>query len=64
MNPPFSLEEFHLPAGTAPVACVDIGGTKVAVSIADPQGVRGRVVEPTAKEGDSDALALQIIRLI
>jgi glucokinase len=64
MNSPFRLEEFHLPAGAPPVACVDIGGTKVAVSIADPQGVRGRVVEPTAKEGDSDALALQIIRLV
>ena len=64
MNSAFSLDEFHLPAGTAPVACVDIGGTKVAVSIADDQGVRGRVVEPTAKEGSADALALQIIRLV
>lgn len=64
MNSPFRLEEFHLPEGAAPVACVDIGGTKVAVSIADAQGVRGRVVEPTAKEGANDALALQIIRLI
>ena len=64
MNSPFRLEEFHLPEGAAPVACVDIGGTKVAVSIADDQGVRGRVVEPTAKEGSADALALQIIRLV
>ena len=64
MNSAFSLEEFRLPAGAAPVACVDIGGTKVAVSIADDQGVRGRVVEPTAKEGSSDALAMQIIRLV
>jgi glucokinase len=64
MNSPFLLEEFHLPEGAAPLACVDIGGTKVAVSIADAQGVRGRVVEPTAKEGSSDALALQIIRLV
>ncbi len=64
MNSPFRLEEFRLPEGAAPVACVDIGGTKVAVSIADAQGVRGRVVEPTAKEGANDALALQIIRLI
>jgi glucokinase len=55
---------FHLPAGAAPVACVDIGGTKVAVSIADGLGVRGRVSEPTAKEGENDALALQIIRLV
>ncbi|MGQ0710391.1 MAG: ROK family protein [Rhodoferax sp.] len=49
---------------TAPVACVDIGGTKVAVSIADAQGVRGKVAEPTAKEGGNDALAQQIIRLV
>jgi glucokinase len=46
------------------VACVDIGGTKVAVSIADGRGVRGRVVEPTVKEGASNALAAQVIRLI
>jgi glucokinase len=50
-------------------ACVDIGGTKVAVSIADSQSphnlqLHARRVEPTAKEGDSNALALQIIRMI
>jgi glucokinase len=45
-------------------ACVDIGGTKVAVSVADRRGIRGRVTEPTAKEGDNDALGRQIIRLI
>jgi glucokinase len=54
----------NIPAGTPPVACVDIGGTKVAVSIADAQGVRGKVSEPTAKVGANDALALQIIRMI
>lgn len=48
----------------ATVACVDIGGTKVAVSIADARGVRGKVAEPTAKEGDNNALAAQIIRLV
>ena len=47
-----------------PVACVDVGGTKVAVSVADSQGLRGRVSEPTCKEGSPDALARQIIRLI
>lgn len=50
-------------------ACVDIGGTKVAVSLADAQSVatrtlHARMAEPTAKEGGNDALALQIIRLI
>lgn len=59
-NPP----SIHLAQGAAPVACVDIGGTKVAVSVADEHGVRGKVSEPTAKEGDNDALALQIMRLV
>jgi glucokinase len=50
-------------------ACVDIGGTKIAVSLADAQSVatqtlHARVAEPTAKEGASDAVAQQIIRLI
>jgi glucokinase len=54
----------RLPAGSAPVACVDIGGTKVAVSVADERGILGKVSEPTAKEGSNAALALQIIRLI
>ncbi len=48
----------------APVACVDIGGTKVAVSVADGQGVRAKVTEPTATVGDRGALAAQIIRLV
>ncbi len=64
MNQPLSPEGFHLAIGAAPVACVDIGGTKVAVSIADGLGVRGRVSELTAKEGAHDALVLQIIRLV
>lgn len=46
------------------MACVDIGGTKVAVSVADAKGIRGRITEPTAKEGANDALARQIIRLV
>ncbi len=53
-----------LAPGSAPVACVDIGGTKVAVCIADGTGVRGKVAEPTAKEGNNDALAQQIIRMV
>ena len=44
--------------------CVDVGGTKVAVSVADHQGMRGRVAEPTAKQGANDALAQQVLRLI
>lgn len=56
--------DFRLPDGAAPLACVDIGGTKVAVSVVDALGIRGRLVEPTAKQGDSDALARQVLRLI
>jgi glucokinase len=43
---------------------VDIGGTKVAVAVVDPRGILGRRVEPTAKEGASDALARQVLRMI
>ena len=52
------------PSAMAPVACVDIGGTKVAVSVADGQGVRGKLAEPTATVGDRGALADQIIRMV
>ena len=45
-------------------ACVDVGGTKVAVSVANASGMHGRVVEPTAKEGASDALGQQLLRMI
>ena len=58
------LVVLNIPVGTPPVACVDIGGTKVAVQIADAQGVRGKLSEPTAKEGQNDALAQQIIRMV
>ncbi len=55
---------FQLPVDAAPVACVDVGGTKLAVSVVDARGVLARLVEPTAKEGAHDALALQIIRML
>lgn len=45
-------------------ACVDIGGTKVAVSLADTSGMRARLSEPTVKEGANDALGRQIVRMI
>jgi glucokinase len=58
---PSSLTTYH--------ACVDIGGTKVAISLADAQSaatrtLHARIAEPTAKEGANDALALQILRMI
>lgn len=54
----------RLPAGAAPVACVDIGGTKVAVYLVDAHGMHGRLVEPTMKQGAPDALARQVLRMI
>lgn len=50
-------------------ACVDIGGTKVAVSLADSESphnlkLHAKRIEPTAKEGANDALALQILRMV
>lgn len=53
-----------LPKGSAPMACVDIGGTKVAVCIADERGLHGRVAEPTIKQGGRDALGRQVLALI
>ncbi len=56
--------ELRLADGARPVACVDIGGTKVAVSMVDHRGALGRRVEPTAKEGAPDALARQVLRMV
>ncbi|MBK9441977.1 MAG: ROK family protein [Comamonadaceae bacterium] len=64
MNLNVLTDGFKLAAGAAPVACVDIGGTKVAVNIVDEHGIRGKVIEPTATSGPSDALGQQIIRLV
>ncbi|MCD6078249.1 MAG: sugar kinase [Ramlibacter sp.] len=46
-------------------ACIDIGGTKVAVSLNTGAGLDllARRSEPTAKTGDNDALAHQVIRM-
>ncbi|CAN5429933.1 glucokinase [soil metagenome] len=62
--PAAPLPELRLPDGAAPVACVDIGGTKVSVNLVDARGSHGRRVEPTAKEGAPDALARQVLRMI
>jgi glucokinase len=47
-------------------ACVDIGGTKVAVSLNTGAGLDlvGKRSEPTAKTGRHDALAQQVIRMV
>lgn len=63
-NMPDAAPDVCLPASAAPLACVDIGGTKVAVSIVNQRGIQGRLVEPTVKEGASDALAQQVLRML
>ena len=47
-------------------ACIDIGGTKVAVSLNSGNGLDllARRSEPTAKTGRNDALALQVMRMV
>ena len=47
-------------------ACIDIGGTKVAVSLNPGTGMEllARRSEPTAKTGSNDALARQILRMV
>lgn len=50
--------------GGAPVGCIDIGGTKIATSVAVEGGMRGRVSEATLKHGSRDALARQVIDLL
>jgi glucokinase len=47
-------------------ACIDIGGTKVAVSLNSGAGLDllGRRSAPTAKEGSHDALAHQVMRMV
>ena len=64
MNRQPALKIPALPKGSAPLACVDIGGTKVAVSVADEHGIRGRVAEPTIKQGSREALSQQVLGLI
>jgi len=47
-------------------ACIDIGGTKVAVSLSSGNGLEllARRSEPTARTGDNSALARQVISLV
>ena len=51
-------------------ACVDLGGTKIAVSLASvvdgayPAPLQMRRSEPTVKTGAPDAVALQILRML
>ena len=56
--------ELRLSANAPPVACVDIGGTKISVQVVSAGGVLDRLVEPTIKHGAPDALARQVLRMI
>ena len=58
------MTDIRFPTHMLPVAGVDIGGTKVAVSVADARGVRGKLSQPTAIRGGRDALALQVQDLV
>ena len=68
MTPPLLFDAARpapcLPAGAAPVACVDIGGTKVSVQVVSARGALGQQVEPTLKQGAPDALARQVLRMV
>lgn len=46
------------------IGALDIGGTKVAASIADESGPLFRLTEPTVKSGPAEALGKQAIRLL
>lgn len=43
---------------------IDIGGTKVAVSVADQSGILCRLSQPTLKTGEEDAVAVQVTELL
>lgn len=45
-------------------ACVDIGGTKVAVCLSDGTDFVARHAEPTVRTGTAKALAQQVVRMV
>ena len=46
------------------IGALDIGGTKIAATIADASGPLVRLKAPTIKSGSADALALQVLDLL
>ncbi len=46
------------------IAAIDIGGTKIAATIADANGPIARVIQPTIKTGTNDALSNQVAALL
>ena len=59
-----SAEAFAGLADGRVVACVDIGGTKLAAALATARGFTVRLVEPTVRQGPPESLAGQAIALI
>jgi len=59
-----SHDAFAALADGRPVACVDVGGTKVSVALADARGFVERRVEPTVRQGPPEALARQVIGML
>lgn len=55
---------FESVADGALVACVDIGGTKIAVSLASRRGFVAHSSESTVTTGREDAIAVQVMRMI
>lgn len=46
------------------LAAADIGGTKVSLSLADAEGIRVRLYQPTRLRGDSRAVPRQVVSLV
>ena len=46
------------------VACVDVGASKIAVSLANAHGFHAKRIEATVLIGDNNAVAEQIIRMM
>ncbi len=46
------------------LAAVDVGGTKVSVSVSNREGIAAKRREPTCKQGDETALPMQIDSMI
>ena len=46
------------------IAAIDIGGSKIAVTLADASGPRHRLIQPTVKTGTSRAIPEQCLTLL
>jgi glucokinase len=58
------MENTHKTTHKKYIGALDIGGTKVAATIADESGPLARVTQPTVKTGSTRALGEQVIALL